>query len=111
MSQHDTGSLARIEMGGRMATCPPQDAIQLSKTSFETHRNRLASWGSKLDNMPKLNGTNKKEGGHFWWPPSFEIGILPQDGSGHLARIAIHAPSVTLKFVLELEYLCHAAKS
>ena len=44
--------------------------IQLSKTYSETHLNRLAPAGSKLDEMPQIADKTKKEGGHFWWPPS-----------------------------------------
>jgi hypothetical protein len=37
-----------------------------------------------------------------------EIGMLFQDGSGHLAHVMIDEPRRTFRFGSELEYGCHA---
>jgi hypothetical protein len=44
--------------------------IQLSKTRNETHSYWAASGAKRLDKVPQITDKTKKEGGHFWWPPS-----------------------------------------
>ena len=36
--------------------------------------------GNKLDKTPQITGPKYKRGGHFWWPPLLETGMLFQDG-------------------------------
>jgi len=85
--------------------------IQLSKTRMRHTSTISLSAESKLDETPQITDKTKKEGGHFWWPPSsWNRNVIPRRSS-HPARIMIDAPLRTFEFGPELEYLCHAVKS
>jgi hypothetical protein len=54
----------------------------------------------------------KKEGGHLLVAALFlKIGMLFQDGSGHLARTMIKAPPRAAEPGTELELVSHALRS